>query len=50
MSQQLTDFIRYNPNLQLAVSEVNLGLERSCDDSDLGVSSQDFIERELGYI
>ncbi|MDR3197037.1 MAG: tyrosine-type recombinase/integrase [Planctomycetaceae bacterium] len=50
MAQLLTDFIRSNPNLQLAVSEINYALERCCNDSDSTMSQQDFIRRELGFI
>jgi integrase len=44
------DYIRSNSNLQLTVSEVNLALERCCDDNNSTVSQQDFIHRELGFI
>ncbi|MDR0338201.1 MAG: site-specific integrase [Planctomycetaceae bacterium] len=50
LTRQLTDFIRSNPNLQLAVSEVNLGLERCCEENSSEMSQQDFLQRELGFM
>jgi hypothetical protein len=32
------------------LKEVNLGLERNCDDSGLNMSCQDFIQKELGFM
>jgi hypothetical protein len=50
MIQKATDFVRSNPNLQCAISKLNLVLERDYDEIDSRIPQQDFMQRELHFI